>query len=113
MPADQFRPHFRRHLSSAHQPEQTAAWLEGLLSGSASLLLYHDALFSAVEQWIRDIPTDTFQAVLPVLNRTFANYNLTDRKSLWKRITQAEDHTALSFADHYRDCALQHLLSDK
>lgn len=113
MPADQFRPHFRRHLSSAHQPEETAAWLEGLLSGSASLLLYHDALFSAVEQWIRDIPTDTFQAVLPVLNRTFANYNLTDRKSLWKRITQAEDHTALSFADHYRDYALQHLLSDK
>ncbi len=112
IPADQFRPHFRRHLSSIHRPEETAAWLEGLLSGSASLLLYHDALFSAVELWIRDIPAETFQAILPVLNRTFANYKLSDRKSLWKRITRPENQPSQSFADHYRKFALQHLLTD-
>jgi len=111
LPPQEFRPHFRRHLSGTHEPENTAAWLEGLLTGSASLLLYHDALFFAVEEWVRDIPDDAFHAILPVLNRTFAQYGLNDRKSLWQRINRPESQASLSYANHFRNYALKHLLS--
>jgi hypothetical protein len=108
-----FHTHFHRHLSTAHEPEFTAAWLEGLLTGSAALLLYHDALFEAVQDWIQTIPAEIFQQVLPVLNRTFADYTLVDRQALWQRIMRPESQAGVSFADQYRHFALHHLLSEK
>ncbi len=105
-----FKTQFHRHLSTPHEPEKTAAWLEGLLTGSATLLLYHDPLFSAVELWVQDIPDDIFQEVLPILNRTFSDYSLHDRKSLWQRILRPENQKTTSFADHFRSFALKELL---
>ena len=108
--AREFRTHVRRHLSSTHEAQLTAAWLEGLLTGAATLLLFHEALFEAINSWIRDIPNDAFEAILPVLNRTFAHYKLSERSKIWQRLTQPQNSQSQSLADHYREFALQNLL---
>ena len=42
-------------LSPATAPAQAAAWVEGLLRGSALLLLHHDGVWSALDHWLTSL----------------------------------------------------------
>jgi hypothetical protein len=106
-----FSSHISRNLQATHQPEATAQWLEGLLYGTATLLLYHDELFEHLQRWIDRMPEHIFNSILPVLNRTFSEYPLKDRQLLWQKITQPAETTSHSLADHYRTFALLRLLT--
>ena len=64
----------RFRLSAAQLPADAAAWLEGFLHGSGLLLLHHPALWSILDGWVRDLPADFFQQLLPLLRRTFSRF---------------------------------------
>jgi hypothetical protein len=67
-------------------PDQGAAWVEGFLAGGG-LLLVHDAdLLSLVDEWLAEIPADSFVEVLPLLRRTFASFADGERRAIGDRV---------------------------
>ncbi|MDX2232644.1 MAG: DUF5682 family protein [Leptolyngbyaceae cyanobacterium bins.349] len=78
-------------LSTASAPTQAAAWIEGFLSGSGLLLLHNPALWQVLDDWVSQLPADTFVAVLPLLRRTFATFAAPERRQMGERVRQADN----------------------
>ena len=72
-------------LSPAADPAQAAAWLEGLLRGSALLLLHDEVLWSILNGWVSALPEERFTSVLPLLRRTFAAFPAPERRQIGQR----------------------------
>ncbi|PJF36884.1 MAG: hypothetical protein CUN49_03210 [Candidatus Thermofonsia Clade 1 bacterium] len=73
-------------LSAADAPERAAAWLEGFLSGSGEILLHDLSLWQAVDAWLCSLSAETFQAVLPLIRRTFATFSAPERQRMADRV---------------------------
>jgi len=73
-------------LSPGNAPETGAAWIEGLLSGSGTLLIHDDRLRAVLDGWIRGVAEDHFLRVLPLLRRTFAHFPQGERRVLGERL---------------------------
>ncbi len=56
------------------EPADAAAWVEGLLRGSAKVLLYEDAVWAALDGWLTTLDDERFLEVLPLLRRSFAHF---------------------------------------
>lgn len=72
--------------SSANEPSQVAAWVEGFLQGSGLLLLHDDKLWQLLDQWVTTLPAEAFTAVLPLLRRTFATFPAPERRQMGERV---------------------------
>ncbi len=72
-------------LSTANEPAQAAAWVEGFLQGSGQLLIHDDALWQVLDEWVTALPTESFTAMLPLMRRTFANFTAPERRQLGER----------------------------
>jgi hypothetical protein len=75
-------------LSTANEPSQAAAWIEGLLKGSGLVLLHDDRLWQVVDHWVTQLSTDAFDAVLPLLRRTFSTFPAPERRQMGERVKQ-------------------------
>ncbi len=75
-------------LSTASDPLQAAAWVEGFLRGSGQLLVHDDGLLGALNQWLSELPEATFTQLLPLLRRTFATFAAPERRSIGERVRQ-------------------------
>jgi hypothetical protein len=73
---------FHYALSLANEPRVMAYWLEGFLRGSGLLLLHHGSLWQLVDDWVRGLSWAHFEAILPLLRRTFANFSPAERRRL-------------------------------
>lgn len=73
-------------LSSGAEPAKAAGWIEGLLSGSAALIVHDDALRGAVDRWLRALSAEHFVQVLPLLRRTFAEFPAPERRLIGARL---------------------------
>ena len=73
-------------MSTATAPATAASWLEGFLKGSGTLLLLDDTLWSVVYNWVTQLDEENFMHVLPLLRRTFANFNTTERKKIGEKV---------------------------
>ncbi len=73
-------------LSPAARPAHAAAWLEGLLHGSALLLLHHDGLWHALDAWLLSLPEEAFVEMLPLVRRGFANFGPAERRQIGERV---------------------------
>jgi hypothetical protein len=71
-----------RNLSRAVPPADAAAWIEGLLRGSAALLLHARELWSALDAWLAALDFSAFEEMLPALRRAFANFEPPERRSM-------------------------------
>jgi hypothetical protein len=69
-------------LTPGVPPAEAAAWLDGVLSGGAMLLIHDPVLLGLLDRWIAGIPADTFTDVLPLLRRTFANFEGPERRKI-------------------------------
>ena len=63
-----------RALSLPDEAPRAAAWLEGFLTGDASLLLHDPGLLGVLDDWVAAVRGPVFDEVLPVLRRTFATF---------------------------------------
>jgi len=77
---------FSYAMSAATAPDIAAAWLEGFLKGSGTILLIDHELWNLVNNWVATIPADVFTQVLPLLRRTFANYSQPERRKLGEKV---------------------------
>lgn len=89
---------FHFHMSAAHPPDTSAAWLEGFLRGSGSLLLVDHDLWNLVNQWVAHLDADTFTRVLPLLRRTFAAFSQAERRKLGEKVKSGGNATSLKLA---------------
>ncbi|MEO0802082.1 MAG: DUF5682 family protein [Cyanobacteria bacterium J06642_2] len=80
--------HMGLALSTATEPPEAAAWIEGFLAGSSLLLLHDDALWQTVDRWVTSLSTDTFTALLPLLRRTFSNFPAAERRQMGERVSR-------------------------
>ena len=77
---------FNFAMSAATPPNIAAAWLEGFLKGSGTLLLLDHQLWNVVQGWVFGLDEDTFIQVLPLLRRTFSHYTNTERRKIGERV---------------------------
>jgi hypothetical protein len=75
-------------LSTASEPAQGAAWVEGFLAGSGLLLLHNPALWQVLDDWVTQLSSETFTAILPLLRRTFSTFAAPERRQMGERVRQ-------------------------
>src|SRR5262249_59130147 len=74
-----------RALSTANEPAQAAAWIEGFLKGSGLLLLHDETLWRTLDEWLTALPKDGFTALAPLLRRTFSTFTSPERRQIGER----------------------------
>ncbi|RCG19414.1 hypothetical protein DQ392_11375 [Streptomyces reniochalinae] len=72
----------RLALSPGTPPGEAAAWVEGFLSGGGMLLVHDERLLALVDRWLTGVPAEAFTHVLPLLRRTFAQFESGVRRTL-------------------------------
>ena len=77
---------FSRSLSPGNEPIVGAHWVEGLLSGSGSVLVHDDRMRGLVDEWVRGATAENFVQVLPLLRRTFAHFPPPERRQIGERL---------------------------
>jgi len=82
---DELMQHFSFAMSQATAPVTAAAWLEGFLKGSGTLLLLDEDLWQVVDNWISGLNDDVFMEVLPLMRRTFAHFSPPERRKIGEK----------------------------
>jgi hypothetical protein len=77
-------------LSTATEPAQAAAWIEGFLAGSGLLLLHNPTLWQVLDAWVTQLHPETFTAILPLLRRTFSTFPAPERRQMGERVRQGQ-----------------------
>ena len=78
----------RLALSPALEPRLAAAWLEGLVRGSALVLLHRDGLWAALDAWLSALTDDAFIALLPLVRRAFSEFSPAERREMGARLSR-------------------------
>jgi hypothetical protein len=86
---------FHFTMSAATAPDKAAAWLEGFLKGSGTILLIDNDLWNLVNNWVSTLDEETFTRVLPLLRRTFAGFSSPERKKLGEKVKAGGSGTAV------------------
>lgn len=71
-----------RGLSASVPPASSAAFVEGFLAGSGTVLVHDRDLLSVLDDWLSSLSTDAFMAVVAVLRRTFGAFEPAERRQL-------------------------------
>ncbi|MDI5965857.1 DUF5682 family protein [Streptantibioticus silvisoli] len=69
-------------LSPGTAPREAAAWVEGFLSGGGMLLVHDERLLALVDGWLTGVPEEAFTDVLPLIRRTFAEFDSGVRRTV-------------------------------
>jgi Family of unknown function (DUF5682) len=75
-------------LSRGAVPAEAAAWLEGVLRGSAILLLHDGAILGAVDRWLASLDEEGFTETLPLIRRAFARFEPPERRMLAAQVSR-------------------------
>jgi hypothetical protein len=77
-------------LSPGAEPTAAAAWVDGFLRGSGTLLVHDATLFPLLDAWLTDLSADVFIAVLPLLRRTVSTFSAPERRRLGERAAHGD-----------------------
>lgn len=81
-PADAVEARLGRALSPGTPAAVGAAFVEGFLAGSGTVLVHDDQLLGALDAWLTSLPTGAFDEVVPLLRRTFGAFEPAERRQL-------------------------------
>jgi hypothetical protein len=76
----------RLALSPARPAADAAAWAEGLLRGSAQLLIHRDGVWSALDTWLSSLSPEAFVELLPLVRRAFSAFDAAERRAMGTRV---------------------------
>jgi hypothetical protein len=77
-------------LSPGAAPQDAAGWVEGFLSGGGMLLVHDERLLGLVDGWLSSVPGSAFDDVLPLLRRTFAEFEPGVRRTLGELVRRGK-----------------------
>lgn len=72
-------------VSAGSPPAQAAAWLEGFLNQSPSVMLHDTSFWSLIDVWLSGLSDEHFMNVLPLIRRTFSTFSQSERRQLGER----------------------------
>ena len=87
-----------RALSYGTAPAVGAAFVEGFLAGSGTVLVHDADLRSVVDRWLSSLAPDAFDETVPLLRRTFGAFDAAERRQLGRLIAGEERETLVGFA---------------
>jgi hypothetical protein len=88
-----------RALTSGTPAAAGAAFVEGFLAGSGTVLLHDAHLLAAVDAWMASLPTESFDAVVPLLRRTFGAFEPAERRQLGGLVSMGQVARAAPMGD--------------
>jgi len=71
-------------LSAGTPPASGAAFVEGFLAGSGSVLIHDAELLDVLDGWVSSLRPDAFEAVVALLRRTFGAFEAAERRQLMR-----------------------------
>ena len=80
--ADAVERRFARALSVGTPADAGAAFVEGFLAGSGTVLLHDAGLLALLDGWMATLPEATFTDVVPLLRRTFGAFASAERRQI-------------------------------
>ena len=69
-------------LSGGTEPSVGAAFVEGFLAGSGTVLVHDVELLDVVDRWLSSLSIDAFAATMPLLRRTFGAFEPAERRQV-------------------------------
>ena len=81
----------RRALSRAVGALPAAAWIEGFLEDSGTVLIHGEGLLGVVDAWLCDLAPETFLELLPLVRRTFATLAAPERRRIGEILARPGD----------------------
>ncbi|WP_173400701.1 DUF5682 family protein [Ilumatobacter nonamiensis] len=69
-------------LSGGTPPDVGAAFVEGFLAGSGTVLVHDAALLAVVDRWLCSLTPDAFEATVALLRRTFGAFEPAERRQI-------------------------------
>jgi len=85
---EEVRQQLTLNLSQGAEPLQAAHWLDGFLNRNATVLLHDDAVWALIDEWITTLADEHFMRVVPLVRRTFSQFEAADRRDLAQRVKQ-------------------------
>jgi hypothetical protein len=86
-------------LTAGTPPSAGAAFVEGFLAGSGTILLHDAALRATVDTWICSLRAETFADVAPLLRRTFGAFEPAERRRLGQLVSTGQTDRAVVVGD--------------
>jgi len=83
--ADDAGRHWSAALSRGADPAIGAAWVEGFLRDSGTLLVHDATLWAILDGWLTALSTEAFSLILPLLRRTVGTFSAPERRRLGER----------------------------
>jgi len=88
-------------LSNRSDVTQAVRWLEGFLHGSGLLLIHNPALWQVLDGWVDELDLATFEEVLPLLRRAFAQFTPGERERMLQLAANTEQGSTIESEDKY------------
>jgi hypothetical protein len=93
MSADAVERRVSRALSAGTPPGDGAAFVEGFLGGSGTVLVHDVELLALIDNWLTTLDVDSFVDVLPLLRRTFGTFEVAERRQIGERVRRGTTQT--------------------
>jgi hypothetical protein len=98
--ADATERRVSRSLSPGTAPADAAAFVEGFLGGSGTMLVHDPVLLAVIDRWLAGLADAAFTDTLPLLRRTFGSFEPAERRSIGERVRSGEaPHTHRGHVD--------------
>ena len=81
-PSTRVEARLGRALSPGTPPATGAAFVEGFLAGSGTVLVHDSELLAIVDRWLSSLAPDAFAETVPLLRRTFGAFEAAERRQL-------------------------------
>jgi len=81
-PVERVERRLSQALTGGTSPATGAAFVEGFLAGSGSVLVHDTDLLGALDAWVSSMAPDAFDAVLVLMRRTFGAFDAAERRQL-------------------------------
>jgi len=88
-----------RALSPGTTPAMGAAFVEGFVAGSGTVLVHDRDLLDLIDAWLSGLAPDAFDATMPLLRRTFGAFEPAERRQLGLLLDHREVESANGFGD--------------
>lgn len=93
---------FTRALSPGNSHEWSSSWIHGFLGDSATALLYNQAFFDLLDNWVTGLDDRVFDESLPLLRRSFSAFPKAERRQLAQRVAHGATAKAETEMDKER-----------
>ncbi len=77
-------------LSAGTPPDVGAAFVEGFLAGSGTVLVHDTDLLGVVDRWLSSLRPDSFESVVALLRRTFGAFEPAERRQIMSLLLGGE-----------------------